>query len=876
MAGYSGRLIVEGDVPDDVLGVAFKHAEKLRVWKQTQELSSASKAFDLGQGYYCVVLDIAGMRTLQVVAPTAARSNTYGELPTVEYETSDTVGVYDVISGKADGYVIRKVKIEVPQKDGTVEEQEVGYVPFFTPTTATASRYTDFERGRRLAVKEHPSFRPIDAPDQIEFSIHAHVKPSCYTGTMRKLAQFALGIGRVREPTYETKWRQSKKRGSLPDKLTDSKTNKLSKVDSAFGLSAPTPKYPDFFSQDPQGGDYYVPYLYDYRFAKTHGVSFDSANKPWLVEISTRGVYAMPIYLDPVSTTVEGRERYLELSPELEEVFNIFGGFPLGVCFPIGAAFEEWKRAGEIVELISGAQMQTFYDKEFHTTAIGWAFNNKGSEAHNTCKMLGTDGVYRGYWYSVNFALTPEPELPELTGKRAELAGKFFNVWQINKCRRMSETDASGILRAYAEDPDQGYQAFRSFTVPPPEIGAANLRLMKMGKLLTISEFKMPEPLMGGLISVYAPKLNSATSPPKFNTPIFVCFIDDELDVVYAFTDARPRTIPPAENTREECQYTGSWTSTTFGGDSILVGRVYSSRFDWREEITFDDTVTTFTARKIGTYGYAYTEFYFEQCISVSSITAFWIKYVTQSVVGRMIRIGGAVPFNNRNCYYMSRVKTASATYKTTGGYSESVLGPRTDLYRVHEFYTHWFGICSAPMPANGKVTCVAKKTGELFRESCVSETIPPGFFYSACPGPWPGNPPAPIFVNTCGNTDIGPTYESSCRWPKIVFPSPYTETVETSLPEKEGEIWMACDGGFGPIRTYYEKIRGTADLQMSDQWIALAGNDPILPYLAMTQSCLGSSIINYMPDFAKPTAKRGAPQNMQGDITTTYTGVIL
>ena len=43
--------------------------------------------------------------------------------------------------------------------------------------------------------------------------------------------------------------------------------------------------------------------------------------------------------------------------------FDEFGGFPLGVGFPYGDAFDKLKRAGEIVELISEDGMREFYSK---------------------------------------------------------------------------------------------------------------------------------------------------------------------------------------------------------------------------------------------------------------------------------------------------------------------------------------------------------------------------------------------------------------------------------------------------------------------------------------------------------------------------------
>ena len=52
-------------------------------------------------------------------------------------------------------------------------------------------------------------------------------------------------------------------------------------------------------------------FQYDYKFSQTHGVTFDSSNKPWLTRISSSGIYAMPLPLIPATTTDAFRE-YIE------------------------------------------------------------------------------------------------------------------------------------------------------------------------------------------------------------------------------------------------------------------------------------------------------------------------------------------------------------------------------------------------------------------------------------------------------------------------------------------------------------------------------------------------------------------------------------
>lgn len=867
MSRFSGRIILEGDIDEarSFVGDSVKLANTLNAWKKTQRITSVIKTFQLRDGAYCTVVDLEHMRVVQVVAPVTGGRLYVGEEPTSE--TSDTTGVIDVVSGVVTSPTIVKQVVTIPNDQGEFEQVEVDVLNGFTSAQYSASRYSDVDRRRRLAVVEAPMFQQLftnPALIDVIWSEHAHAKPAQYSGAMRKVVQFLLGVGKILRPTWEERWMDANQRNYIDAEQVSLETELPVEVKSGFGL----------YYQDPPVTTLY----YDYRFAKTHGISFDQDDKPWVIEISGQGVHAMPLYLDPVSLTEGGRQRYIDVSPELEEFIDEIGGIPLGVRFPASFDLAEWKRSGEVVELISAAGMSEFYGKSMFSSDIGWSFNSRGSQAHN-CAVGIEDNLSTGNHYRISIDLTRDV-MPELSGNRAILSSYFKDLYKINKCRRMDEATATSILAAIQQDRESGLEQFNDLTVAPTLQGSASMSLVRKGILYNPAkpkgqpQIKFPEPLLNGLVSFdFGPYVLGAGTD-RCDAPMFVCHIQDNVEVVNYFMDLRSRPGKESEYTRAQCQYTGIWTVRTYGGGTYVAGNFYSSRWDWRLELTPDTSVATYTGRRLDTQGRAQTEYFFSSCIRVSATTRFAVKYTTKTTYGQTHGVAAAVPFHIRDCYYMVQTDATASEGRTDGMYIESTPAANTQLWKINNFVFHWrdAGLCSGNIDA-GPMSCVAKKYGEWDIPSCVADKIPMEIQYSVCPAggyAWDLQQ-LTVYAPLWDNAVIGSATFGGRPLPStwsVVYPATWTGKCEVRL---------ITDSSIGEIIAKKEEVVGD-ETTLSSWWFRFSPDpdDNSVPWMGASQSCLGEDIVNYHDDMdGYQTKHAGGPSNMHASVYACYTGVI-
>lgn len=915
MVGFAGRISVEGDadIAADLVDVAIKHADKLRAWKTTSGTDSIIRAYDLGGGYYTVVADLQNMRAIHMVTPSSTSERTFDTM-TTDSAYSENVGVIDVISGKVGSPIIDRYVwdaaaqgannspaedgtfvVEVGLPDGSIDrrvyssrndadddadetdtQEEVEALRSFTPTTPTAERYTDAWRRIRLAVPENPIFQRLTslANFEIVYSEHAHSLPTQYTGAMRRVVQLLLGIGKVLRPTYEEKWTVEKKRSMLGNKQRYTEDGPLEEVRSAFDLFVPNAKTRA------------VRVDFDYRFAKTHGITFDNQNKPWVVEISTRGVHVMPLYMDPVSQTVNGRQRYIDVSPELTDFFDEFNGMPLGITMPTGDEFSAMKRAGEVVELVGQQRMSEFYSKGAYCSEHGWVFDERGKEAHNTCWDYTAAALKQGHVYGININVAGD-NLPDWNPTTRALAANFTELWKQKKARRMTLQQASDVLLTYVEKgKEEGDKAFDAVVVNRTVSGTGNLSPIRTGPLYHPArpnyqpQIKFPEPLISGLLSFdFRPGEDYRGGAVKCDTTMFCCRTDNGLEFINYFYDPTKRAAGSSTNTRQECQTVGSWEQYTEAGEAALYGNFYSSRYDWREEISEQTSRTSYSARKVGTYNIAAATDFFSRCIVVSNVTVFHVDYESNTTEGRGLQISVALPLNDRNAYYIAKHESATRTSKTKGAYNEAFGGPKVHYYELYNFVFHWVGGCGQP---KGNGECIAKKVGEDIVPSCLSGPEPDDMYYAVCPGGGFTYQIAQLtVVASWGNGVIG-----SARWPDLTVPSEWSQTTYSNTAVQEYEIKLVTDSDSGDITTKTKRVTGTDpdtgqpvdfySLDMSSWWwIASPQEDGSVAYIADTHSCLGSNVLNYMDDIHGNPKSLGGPLNMHGSTSTCYTGVI-
>lgn len=897
MVGFSGRLVVDGgsELSEDLLRTAIKFADTVRTTKQKLGLSTTIRATTFPDGTSCVVADLAGIQIMRISPPSFGRTTyTYFGDRIKEYRTTNVV---DLVNGKVDSPSLVSESVSLRASDGKATTEEVEVIREFTSCSYAEDRYLDGERRFRLAIPPHETFRPAEPP-LIPQSQYRYVRASQYSGAMRRAIQVLLGIGKVISPNWAERWALENEKAPLSQKEITydefyrviEETFSRDEVRSSYGL--------DTLSNELRS----TQVSYDYRFAKTHGITFSSDGYPWLIQISSLGVHAIPFYMDPVSLTPAGRKRYLEVSPELEDFFDEFKGFPAFLDFPAGEELEKYINAGEALELVSEEDMAEFYDKGAFSSDVGWSFNEAGSVAYNCAVGYREPGFSTGNLYKLDLKIDAEPDLPELEGANAVLAGYAREEYEVRKCRRMEERDAERLVREFERDPEAGRQAFDDFAVEPPTFATGSLTLEREGILYHPAipkaqpQIKFPETLVNGLISFdfgpYTSEARASGLGDKCDAPMFACHIDDSLHIVNYFRDARPRTHRPSTSTRRPCQYEGRWTVETEASPPYVAGNFYSNVWDTREKIVSGGSKSVYDGKKRTVYNFVTTEYFFSNCFSESTYIEFAVNYTSESYSSRTLENAVAIPFHTRDCY---AVYTEDVTYgvtKTTGQYGETLLSAsRRRTWYVYNFVWHWSGGSCTRFPQKrpaGQSVCVAIVVDEkdITQPSGGSSNVEPscgyyddveGLYYHACPPTkYPGDP-MPVVDAPWGNGVIGSIWYG----PYFDVPSSSRTSQEENEIAYEALLFISGAPG-GVIELKKDTIKGPGvssfDVPVSFWWFNFSPDPDSLatPFMGVTQNCLGQVVINYHEDIdGSTTGNYGPQENMYGSVYTTYTGVV-
>lgn len=481
----------------------------------------------------------------------------------------------------------------------------------FSPTPTCVRTHDELTPGRqlspRLAVLPDSGFPELtnrSPHSRREFTQYARLRSSMYSGTMKKVAQIAMGLGHIGKA-----------------KLRDP--------------SSAVPDTPYVRDVDAYG----VRIRYDWRFMRTHGITVGADGRLWLVEISSaRGVLARLLPIFPRSATAAFRAR-AEARNDTAMTFAIdeLGCVPTGECFPAAAsAVEALIARGDVLRLMSPSELSRFYSCSAYSSAMGWAFNDRGNEAHNTGYYYGEDGFQRGVWYQVNIAIGP---VSENRAPGEPIAAGTANL-RIN---------AEGFL--YAPP------------VPPPS----------WARYVPI---KFHEPMLGGLLSHEAvPSIEAeGLPPPKVDTPMFVSFVNGDLKVVKYYRNPKRDTFNHVDDPRYpgECMYNGSWTITEVSGDRSFPSMMYTNDFDDRKVL--QEHVKTTNIQSVDA-GYdapiRSMEINYDTYI-VARYRCFKNTTVVEELGGERVVSAIVVPQYSREAYYYATARTYDLYWRgsTTVGYS--------------------------------------------------------------------------------------------------------------------------------------------------------------------------------------------------------------
>jgi hypothetical protein len=640
------------------------------------------------------------------------------------------------------------------------------------------------QRSRRLDVK--PSNELAELRNRSESGIpvytqYTKLRSSMYSGTMAKVVQVALGLGRIN----------------------------VAKFKSLATLNFPeTPYMKDVASNG-------VQIVYDYKFSRTHGITRASDGRLWLVEISvTRGVVAMLLPIFPNSNTAAFYAAAEKNDPAMRKALDDLGCLPTGEGFPTGKNYDAKVLSGDILQLLSPDDMKEFYQYSGYSSSMGWAFNSTGNEAHNTAHYFDDVGFQRGCWYQINISI-----------------GALI----ANRPKGSPAAVASATLRKQ----NDGY-----IWCPPVADGA-------VGAFVPI---KFHEPMLPGLMSFDGrPAVSARSVPaPRCDTPMFVCFVDDELKLVKFYRGDKADTYNYTDDPRfpGECILNGTWVITQYSGSRSFPTMMYTNDFDDRQVLNGSVVTTTIDSRDSGyTNPVVADDIVYPRTAYVTRSKAFKRTTTTDARIGEIVGSVVAIPEYSREAYYY-------ATGHGYGSHTKNISVAWDFVADPNVAYT-WRcfpGGANAPQPE-----CPSNRCGGfcdfMFRGSPTYRQVvcllyrPSGTCYDyADSGPW---------LQLCQSVD------SYIGLPPKRYPPSSTYTDYGT--DQTAALFLVSAGYGGPVKiplTY---------AQFTNHW-QTPSPDPetgIVQFITAEHSAIGSDLVVYQTGLSSydsgQKAVGYAPENIDG-----------
>lgn len=680
-----GLLVVNGQLSESDRLFIDHQLKKLSNQKAISNLDSIRQVRDLPDGGYVILQDMAGI--LKAIA--------YKELnpDLLDHDGLAKLYVPMLFSG-----VITKARV--------LPNEGVG----IKLTEQCRQRLGDYKNNnlpnkdlklQRFTIEPNisvvPEFYPKSALiSDIVTTQYSQQRPTWYSGAMAEVMQIVGGYGKLNlkdlpDKTYD------QKQFNIPPEYIDQISEEL------YGVRLPG--YSGIPSIDGE-------FQYNYKFNQTHGVTFDSSNKPWLTRISSSGIYAMPLPLIPATTTDAFRE-YIEHVGD-QEILNIldrFGGMPSGESFPKGSEFESWRRAGVIIKV---SDTNDFYSNIAYSMACGWSFNLSGTEGFNTCYNYDEDGVAVGKAYKLKLSFSNAKDsgwlkavevkeeyrttISNYLSKLLALLGKDEKSNAIlYKLRRISQEDLyKQALTTSVTSVDVDY--WDNLELDPIAVLSGNVNQVGQGYLFPSgAEIKFPSVELQGCISFDFSVLDKSKIPSGYiarcDTIMYGYYIGDSLKVVKYFLDQRKYTLD-VENDFEECMTVGSWTETVYEGQISVWGNFYTTDFDRRNEFAPTQTVTKIKGEDRGFDSKPVFSFdnFFSQVGSIWRNRYFTHKSESTKTEDHSINIAVCIPFLCRNASLYAVSEYVSGIYKTEGLSLHSVRDPNSYRYFTYDFVWAWVG----------------------------------------------------------------------------------------------------------------------------------------------------------------------------------------
>lgn len=573
-------------------------------------------------------------------------------------------------------------------------------------------------RLKRFTIDYHDKHRYFlpRTPTNFHYTQYDRLHSSWFSGRMAALAQVAGGYGR-QDFAKLPKDNVERAVMRLPARVTDQIEQQVSKA-----------ILPGYTGWPPEDGKI----RFNFQFLETDGVMFDNERKPWLVNISPRGVYAMPLPLVPATQTKAFREYVIEKKDkELLWLLDTFGGMPSGEGFPPGPGLEAWTRAGVVIKVCGVSDV---YAHTGYSTAMGWSFNEAGNEAVVCGWMFDMgDGLQNGRTYKLSARLQAVKEKEPPDDKELEqrakygakvdayLAGLFPHIpktpvgqavrFKIARAKfdELLARAGSGSDNAL-KSPSQWEAEVKwwdNLKADPIAEHSGRVVCIDEGKLSyrvpsprLAPQIKFPEPmhLFPGCISHNFGHLDAEgylppPVPVQCNTIMHAYYVGNTLKTVRYFQDARTYTSK-GSSTLDGCMQVGSWRYEAHGGILSLHGHFYSSDFDERKAFGESTTTGSITGTAMG-YD-SPPRFEFDHGFSTSG-TMWRLKYFmhtsnSSTTENEWLKIGLCIPYLCRNALVHAKMEGYSHKFTTRGRNYGSARDPTS--YRIFTYHKifRWMG----------------------------------------------------------------------------------------------------------------------------------------------------------------------------------------
>ena len=534
------------------------------------------------------------------------------------------------------------------------------------------------------------------------FTQYDKLRPTWWSGAMAAVMQVVGGYGRQSaEGLPEAEQRQGQLR--LPDKYARQVREQLINM-----------RLPGYLGWPDKAGRMRC----EYGAAKCHGVSLDSGGNPWLVQISQRGVYVMPLPVVPATTTKAFRDFVTEKDDsELLVLLDRFGGMPTGEGFPEDLQdFEAWRRAGAIIRVCGVAD---FYQHQAMYEACGFSFNSRGTEAFNTCWSYDSNGLMRVHAYKLRLDLQPAPDQGRIklqweqpTGADADrldaYLARLYGALGDGDARSLAikykvrrATLAQLLARAgstqHARDGDVPY--WENLEMDPIAAHGAYLARVGTGPLywpyknpMSCTRLKFPERTAKGCESFLHVSPDYQGPAMKCDTVVWGCYVEDQLRVIKYFYDER-EFQQDEQSTFEDHMIVGEWTKDVTTGMSGLMGHWYTTDFDDRQEQKPMTTHTQIVGTDMGFGNPLYTTPPLLSCVGAVSRARYYMhRTKTNTTEGFTVDMAPLVPVLARDCllyaYKDATVGTTQSETTTQG----AVQDPNSYELWCYDSIWHYMG----------------------------------------------------------------------------------------------------------------------------------------------------------------------------------------